>query len=55
MWITEKDEDKKETDVLRCISSTCIVPGTYSGKLPQTLVAVCNTAAATRQDLLYWT
>jgi len=54
MWIIGKDEDKKETHVPQRISSPCIVPGTYSGKLSQTLVAVCNTAARTRQGLLYW-
>jgi len=54
MWIIGKDEDKKETHVPQRISSPCIVPGTYSGKLSQTLVAVCNTAAGTLQGLLYW-
>jgi len=42
MWIIGKDEDKKETHVPQRISSPCIVPGTYSGKLSQTLVAVCK-------------
>jgi len=55
MWIIGKDEDKKETHVPQRNSSPCIVPGTYSGKLSQNLVAVCNTATGTRQGLLYWT
>ena len=55
MWIIGKDEDKKETHVIQRISSPCIVPETYSGKISQTLVAVCNTAAGTRQSLLFWT
>jgi hypothetical protein len=55
LWIKGKDEEKRETHVTQCISSPCIVPGTYSGKLSQILVAVCNTAAGTRQGLPYCT
>ena len=55
MWIIGKDEDKKDTHVPQCTSFPSIFPGNYTGKLSQTLVAVCNTAPGTRKGLPYWT